>query len=145
MTSEEFKRMIQRKHSRPGMRANQLTKAVLQVLNHSGYKAWRNNTVGVFDVNYAVDRVTKEKPATKAQLRKILNGCRRKSQTIPGQPDIIGYQKRTGKFIGVEIKAGKDKLSTHQIRFMDEANKAGAMVIECREVSDVVELIEKLG
>lgn len=136
---------MQRKHSRPGMRANQLTRAVLELLNHSGYKAWRNNTVGVFDVNQAVERITKEKPANKGQLRKILNGCYRKSHTIPGQPDVIGYHKGSGKFIGVEIKAGKDRPSIHQIRFMDEANKAGAMVIECREVLDVVDLIEKLG
>jgi len=45
----------------------------------------------------------------------------------------------------VEIKAGKDKLSSHQKRFIEMANKAGAMVIECRELADVVEMNQRIS
>lgn len=145
MTSEEFKNKIAKKHSTKKAGANQLTKAVLDYLNCSGYLAWRNNTVGVFDVNQASGKLSSHPHSHRNTIRKILNSCWRNSHTIKGQPDIIAIQKGTGRMIGVEIKAGKDKLSTDQKRFILMANKAGAMVIECRELADVVKMHEDIG
>jgi len=84
--------------------ANNLTKAVLNLINLSGFVAWRINSVGVFD---PVKRI------------------HRTSNQAKGLPDIIGIVN--GRFIGIEIKIGADRQSEHQKDREAEINKAGGL------------------
>jgi len=46
-----------------------------------------------------------------------------------GVPDIIGILSNNGRFIGVEIKKGKDRLRPEQEGFHLTARKLGAVII----------------
>jgi hypothetical protein len=46
-----------------------------------------------------------------------------------GVPDIIGILPRTGRFIGVETKKGRDKVNEEQEGFHTQARKLGAVII----------------
>lgn len=46
-----------------------------------------------------------------------------------GVPDIIGILSNNGRFIGVEIKKGKDRLRPEQEGFHLTARKLGAIII----------------
>ena len=65
--------------------ASDITGAILAFLTHHGYTVWRQNTTGIYD------------PA-KARWRVNPQGRR-------GVPDIIGFRKRDGLFIGDEGQA----------------------------------------
>lgn len=58
----------------------------------------------------------------------------RKGNTEKGIPDIIAVIK--GRFIGIEVKAGKDKLSEDQKRRKFEIERAGGLYFEARSTDD---------
>lgn len=95
---------------------NDLTNAIILFLSHNGFKVWRNNTVGVFDPQKQVFRKNKN--------------------TLKGVPDIIGFRKIDGKFIGVEIKTGSDKLSIEQNEFLTDLKKSGGIAIVAKTIDD---------
>lgn len=90
-------------------RTNSLTQAIIRCANYSGWKCWRNNNGAV----YSVKQKTFRKNPT----------------TLLGISDLIGFRRRDGKFIAVEIKTGKDKLSSHQINFLADVRAAGGIAI----------------
>lgn len=53
-----------------------------------------------------------------------------------GSTDIIGMT-RTGKFIGVEVKVGKDTLKPQQEMFRDRMLAHGAIYVEARSLDDL--------
>jgi len=81
------------------MNTNQTTQAIIDFLNSHNFVAWRNNTTGIWDPQKQIFR---------------------KSKAKKGISDIIGYQKRTGIIIAIEIKTGSDKLSFEQYQFLKE-------------------------
>lgn len=89
---------------------NNLTHAIIAYLSLSGFRVWRNGNHAV----YSVKRRAFLKNPTK----------------LLGIPDIIGYQKKTGRAIYIEVKTGKDKLSTEQLDFLNDAtdNKCIALI-----------------
>ena len=88
--------------------ANQITTAAINWLCFNGFNAWRNNNGAVYD--------------PKKQ-------CFRKSKNHKlGVPDIIGYEKGTGRALYIEVKAGRDSLRPEQKSFLSEAEKGGAIV-----------------
>jgi hypothetical protein len=94
------------------MTSNELTQYTLKVLNLSGYECWRNNNLAV--------------------KGRVFTGKK-------GVPDIIGFCRRTGKFIGVEIKVGKDRLSKEQTDFLNELQKSGiAHIVKTVEDADQI-------
>lgn len=86
--------------------ANALTKQALKVLDLCGFHVWRQNNAAVYD-----------------PTKKVF----RRNSSTPGISDIIGFHKKTGQFIAVEIKVGKDKLSPYQERFLADVIKAGGV------------------
>jgi len=80
------------------MTTNELTKAALNYLDAVGWKdyMWRQNNLAV-------------------KGRKFIGK--------KGVPDLIGIHRKTGGFLAMEIKAGKDKASKEQITFIDDVNK----------------------
>lgn len=102
---------------------NKLTQTVIKSLTKEGFIVWRNNNGAVYDVR---------------------RRCFRANSTSKlGVPDIIGYQKRTGRSIYVEIKTGYDKLSDEQRAFLKEALENGCIAFECRVIEDVKRRLEQ--
>lgn len=89
------------------MSANSITTAIITHLSLDGWVAWRNNNGAIYD-----------------PTRKVF---RKNPQHKLGIPDVIGFNKTTGQFIAIEVKFGKDKPSPAQVRFIDEATKAGCV------------------
>lgn len=96
--------------------ANTLTRHALRALDLSGFHVWRQNNGGVYD-----------------PTRKVF----RANSSTPGIADIIGYHRKTGQFIACEIKAGKDRLSAEQDRFLDGVRKAGGVAMVIRTMDEV--------
>lgn len=67
--------------------------------------------------------------------RRFPKYCRR------GVPDIILLEPQTGRFIGLEVKTDKGKLSPEQERFQEDVKSTGAEYWIVRSIDD----IEKLG
>ncbi len=80
--------------------ASQITAYVLEVLPLYGFDVWRQNN-----------------HATKG--RSFIG---RK-----GLPDVIGFHRKTGLFVAVEVKAGKDNLSPEQVEFLASLNRSGGL------------------
>lgn len=55
-----------------------------------------------------------------------------------GISDVIGLAP-TGRFIAVELKAGKNKPTEHQAAFLDEVRKRGGIAIVAYSLDDVCE------
>ena len=91
--------------------ANTLTQQALTVLKLNGWEVWRNNNLAV---------------KGRAFIGRV------------GVPDIIGFNKKDARMIGVEIKVGADKMSNEQNEFLDQLNKAGGVGIECRCIEDII-------
>ncbi len=105
---------------------NSLTKGCIDLLNTNGYKVWRNNNNAVYDVKKKCFRTPSE-------------------GSINGVPDIIGYKKgddknltsSSAKFIGIEIKTGKDKLSQEQVIFADDCIQHNATYLVVHNVQQL--------
>lgn len=91
--------------------ANLLTRKVLEHLFASGAFAWRQNTQGTFDRRSATYRAAPKK----------------------GISDVLGCFQ--GRFIAIEVKIGKDRLSAEQEGFLASITATGglAMVVKTEE------------
>ena len=90
--------------------ANRITRNVLTVINgQPGCVAYRVNNVGVYDEAI---------------------GARRKGNTERGLPDV--WACVLGRFLTIEVKAGKDELSEHQKMRKFEIEKAGGIFFVAR-------------
>ena len=54
-----------------------------------------------------------------------------------GVSDIIGC--KDGRFLAIEIKTEKGRVTPHQQRFLDRVNEAGGVAFVARSIEDVVE------
>ena len=94
-------------------KTNALTQSILRYINLSGWKAWRNGNHAVFS--------------------RKRNAFMKNPTTLLGVPDIIGFRKSDAKFIAIEIKIGKDKLSPYQKVFIDQLKVSGGVVIVAKD------------
>ena len=78
-------------------------------LNSQNVAAWRQNNGAVYDVKRQIYR---KNPFHKK-----------------GIPDVIGFHKKTGQFVAVEVKAKGDKLSINQERFLEDLKQAGGIAL----------------
>jgi len=58
--------------------------------------------------------------------------------STPGVPDIVGICPGTGRFLGIEVKRPRSKLSPHQERFINAINNAGGLAFVAYSVDDVI-------
>lgn len=124
MNSTEFRNTILKKNKGVKLTANQATRQILNYLNLAGFFAWRNNNNAVWD-----------------EKKQIF----RKGSVEKGVADIMGYCKKTGKVIAIEVKVGKDKPSPEQIRFIQSIQKAGGYACFASCAGDVVEYLESIA
>jgi hypothetical protein len=96
--------------------ANSLTASVLFDFIHirGGY-AFRVNNMGVYDAK---------------------RGVYRKGGTVKGIPDIIGLID--GRFIGIEIKFGSDRMSADQMEMKREIESNGGIYIVAKRYEQYV-------
>lgn len=59
---------------------------------------------------------------------------------MKGQPDIIGIEKGSGKFVGLEVKTGRGRLSEDQKKFGEMILKMGGKFKEVRSVKEAVSI-----
>ena len=91
----------------------EIQKDIMDYLKLKGIKAWRNNS-----------------GQARYNIKLAPNGT----------PDIIGYLPN-GKFLGIEVKKPKKKLSPDQELWHSQAILAGCVIITARSVDDVMEVI----
>jgi hypothetical protein len=99
--------------------ANQLAAYAVKVFQRAGYVCWRQNNVAVCD---------------KGQFRRFVG--------LKGVSDVIGFEKGTGRFLAVEIKVGRDRLSPEQEKFLDAVNRAGGVGVVVRHADDLKPYLE---
>lgn len=155
MTPSEYRMAMSQKHAkryRQGS-ANELTKTIIQWMNWNGFVVWRNNTMGVFDGAKAAKQVlilvksvlfTRKLP-TLQDIRSLIARNYRKSHERKGVADIIGYQKKTGRFVSIEIKHGKDSLSPEQKAFLEQAGRNGGIAIVAKDMDGFLSEINKFA
>tara|TARA_R100001510_G_C7638374_1_gene196230 strand:- start:136 stop:474 length:339 start_codon:yes stop_codon:yes gene_type:complete len=97
----------------------EIENAILDYLAHIPGTYWKNNTVGVYDPVKKVHR----KPGKYHRN---------------GVSDILGVDS-SGRFIAIEVKALKGRLSENQKTFIDDINKHGGLAFVARSVDDVRE------
>jgi Holliday junction resolvase len=110
------KAIISKKETVDKIGANALTKQVIKILWMKGWQVWRQNNAAVYDPTKNIFR---------------------SNSTIKGISDIIGFNKKDARFIAIEIKVGRDKLSIEQKLFLDYVNKAGGIGLEVRKIEDI--------
>jgi hypothetical protein len=66
---------------------------------------------------------------------------RRIQMAPPGCPDIIGWQKGTGKFIGVECKVGRNKRTPLQEQFAQSMIDDNCIYILAYDLADVEQIL----
>lgn len=94
--------------------ANQLAAYAVKVFTQAGWICWRQNNVAVCD---------------KGQFRRFVG--------LRGVSDVIGFDAFTGRFLAVEIKAGRDRLSPDQANFLHSVNRAGGLGIVVTHAKDL--------
>ena len=92
---------------------NKTTNAILKFLFSAGIFAWRANVLPV----------------------PLLGGGFRPGGKA-GTPDILGILTKTGRFLGIEIKSGRDRLRPEQIGFHKNAMDAGALILVVKDFED---------
>ena len=98
------------KKAKVGETANRITANVVRAINmQSGCVAYRVNNVGVWD-----------------EKKQIHRG----GNTEKGLPDVWACLR--GEFVVFEVKAGKDKLSIHQLARKQEIERAKGVFVEVR-------------
>ncbi|MDF7810726.1 VRR-NUC domain-containing protein [Hymenobacter sp. YC55] len=95
---------------------NSLTSAIRDMLTYEGCTIWRHNNAGVYD----------------NQLQ-----CYRANSSRKGLPDTLGFYRRTGHFVAVEVKYGKDTLTPEQRDFLADVKAAGGFACEGRSLEQV--------
>lgn len=121
VSAKDFREKMAKKHTKTGS-ANELTKAILRYLNLNGFFCWRNNTTGIYD-------------PTKQSFRK--------NAGLNGVSDILGIEKKTGRFLAIEVKHGKDELRYEQVAFLSEIERAGGIAIVACSIDDVIDKINE--
>lgn len=101
------------------MKEKDLINRILIAISEHGGRAWRNNS-GVAEYE---------------------GGAKVRYGVGKGGSDIIGITK-DGKFLAVEVKTGKLKLSPTQAVFLKTINSLGGIGIEARSVEDVTARIK---
>lgn len=88
---------------------NNTTKAILSYLSLNGWIVWRLNNIAVKNRKFTGRRGVPD-----------IVGFRKATKCITiqdHQDEINNHKIDSGKFIGIEIKTGKDKLSIDQLEF----------------------------
>ena len=62
-----------------------------------------------------------------------------------GIPDILGFRRSDGRFLAIEVKAGRDQLRPEQIEFLNELKAAGGLAFVAFSYAGFVQSFERRG
>ena len=96
-------------------RANELTNNIIDFIYRQGGYAWKSTSTGVFDQRRGIFRTAAKK----------------------GVADILAC--RNGRFIAIEIKIGKDRLSPEQEGFLKNIEYAGGLWFVAKDIDSFKE------
>lgn len=99
---------------------NELTQRILHFFYDHKIFAWRSNTSGM-----------------PVRSGGVITGLRPSGKT--GVPDVLAILPPYGRFLGVEIKTGKDRLRPEQIGFHESARSCGAACITVKTWEDFLQ------
>lgn len=105
---------------------NELTQRILNFLFSAGIFSWRQNTSPI--------------PIQRAGS---VIGFR--SGGISGQPDIVAILPPTGRYLGIEVKTGADRLRPAQVSFHNQAAFCGATILVVKTYEDFLFQFGKLN
>ena len=72
----------------------------------------------------------------------LIEHARRFSSGLPvGWPDLVGWTS-TGRFLAVEVKGPRGRVSKEQQNMINTINRAGGVAGICRSVQDFEDLLE---
>jgi len=104
--------------------SNETTVLILDFLLQKHILAWRHNTLPVPIVREGIH--IGYRPAVKV-----------------GLPDIMGIIPPSGRFLGIEIKTGKDRLRPEQKAFLLQAIACGGLCFVVKDYEDFVKKFDK--
>ncbi|UCG11522.1 MAG: VRR-NUC domain-containing protein [Deltaproteobacteria bacterium] len=61
---------------------------------------------------------------------------------LNGVADLIGVFRFRGKGIAIEVKTGRDRLSSAQAKFLENWRQAGGTALEARDVKTVADALD---
>jgi hypothetical protein len=102
---------------------NRTTDAIITFLNYNGFCVWRQNNTGIYDES--------------------ISAWRKSPNSMKGVSDIIGYNRRNGQFVAIEVKTGTDRLSESQKIFLDGVHNAGGFSMVAHSFDDFLTKYEK--
>lgn len=105
--------------------AEEITSAILGYLHAHGFAAWAQPNRGEYD--------------PKTQRWRPHPNSRR------GIPDILGFRRTDGRFLGVEVKAGTDRVRPEQTGFLNELKAAGGLAFIAYDYTGFVQSFERRG
>ena len=106
------------------MKEKEIENNILEYLSYlPDCKYWKNQSAGIYD-------------SARGTYRKSFN-----KYHINGVADILGIMKN--KFICIEVKTAKGRLSPAQKTFLKEVSDLGAIAFVARSVDDVKDKLEK--
>ena len=107
------------------LKADEITAHIIGYLRAKGYVAWAQDNRGRYN-----PKTGKWYPHPNNRV---------------GVPDILGYRKSDARFIGVEVKAGRDTLSSFQIDFLNELKEHGGLPFVAYSFEGFVRSFERRG
>jgi hypothetical protein len=93
-------------------KTNETTRLILEYLFQKGCYAWRNSIGAIQSKGHFY------------------------SMGLTGSSDIFAIFPPNGRFIGIEIKTGKDKLRPEQVGFIKNCQHVGADVLVVKDFED---------
>ena len=106
------------------MSANNLTKSIVRFLCFNDCVAWNVYNGGVYDPKLKVYR---KNPTQKR-----------------GVFDVCGFRKSDGRHIEIEIKWGRDKMSTEQSNHFEQLKSSGSLCFVARNFDEFEQWWESL-
>ena len=107
--------------------------SILIALSQAGCTVWRVETAGA----WVGRQIHKDgNTVTLASARMFTTGL------VKGGSDIIGIAP-DGRFLAVEVKTARGRVSPEQQRFIDAVNKAGGIAGVARSVQDALSLLSE--
>lgn len=143
--------MLHNHYSNKQSAETKLIEEVVAFLNQNGFSAWRQANTGRFNQAACISGITKiilnvlkVAVAGHAKLikgddlvdqvkRVVANSWMKQPGGVKGVSDVLGYSRKTGQFIAIEVKIGNDRLSEEQMNFLKSIKSSGGQAYVARD------------
>lgn len=109
-----------------------LQRQIMVALSQAGHTVFRNET-GRFWAGKVIHKDGKQVTLNNAMMLPV--------GLAVGSSDLVGVQRDTGRFFGIEVKTKTGRVSKEQAQFIDTINQRGGVAGVARSVQDALELL----